>query len=143
MTSDHTPGDERALARLSPQEYLDLIRDENPELLRLLLGAAVREATQIAVADLWEQPGRANSYWILMMTGINRKEEMQLANELLAWREFSAKRGARVRCIPRSETIEFRCCSTHFRVTSSPTLIFGNTPEMDSFLRLPSPYLNA
>lgn len=103
-------------------------------ILRILCACDVPAAVQ--VLDLWERPEVAVSHWVLLMTGINQQDELEIARNLLSWKTFSAKDSARVLCLQGSERVGFKLCVNTFGVTDWPTLVFGDSPEMYSFLRV-------
>ena len=105
--------------------------------LTVLLNKAIAAATRkLEVIDLWDQSEISATYWILMMTSTDQKEEMRIAQTLLTWSTFSAKHSTRVICVPSSERNYFRLCSSYFGVVNCPSLILGNSPFLDSFIKI-------
>lgn len=122
-----------------PERLSQFMAQMNPEesaFLEAAFQAALLEPHEIEVLDLWQRPEIAVTYWILLLTGVNQEEEMQIAHTLLLWQSFFSKHTARVICIQSSERGEFRCCSSTFEVVNCPTLIFSDSPDMLSFVKI-------
>lgn len=94
------------------------------------------QARPIEVVDLWEQRQAALTYWVLLLTGVNQEDEMRIAKDLLAWQSFFSKDSARVLCIQSSEREQFHCCSRAFNIHNFPTLIFSDSPDMHTYIRV-------
>jgi hypothetical protein len=118
---------EAIIARLSVEEDVDLVA---------AIQIAIQHARPVEVIDLWEQRQVALTYWILLLTGVNQEDEMRVAKDLLAWQSFFAKDSARVLCVQSSERESFRCCSGSFSVHDFPTLIFSDSPDMKTFIKV-------
>jgi hypothetical protein len=116
--------------------YLAQLKSDDRALLEAVFRAALLEPRELDVLDLWEQQELPITYWILLMTGVNQEEEMKVAQTLLSWNTFFSKHSARVLCIQSSERNEFRCCSASFDVVNCPTLLFSDSPEMESFVKV-------
>lgn len=116
--------------------YLAQMEADDRALLEAIFQSALLEAHEIEVLDLWERKELPVTYWILLLTGVNQEEEMALANILLSWQAFFAKRSARLSCIQSSERNEFRCCSSYFDIVNCPALIFSDSPDMESFVKI-------
>lgn len=105
-------------------------------LLEAIFQAAILESHTVEVLDLWEHKELPVTYWVLLLTGVNQEEEMAIANTLLSWQAFFAKHSARVLCVQSSERSEFRCCSYSFEVVNCPALMFSDSPDMQSFVKI-------
>lgn len=116
--------------------YLAQMEANDRALLEAIFQTALLEAHEIEVLDLWEHKELPVTYWILLLTGVNQEEEMAIANILLSWQAFFAKHSARMLCIQSSERNEFRCCSSYFDVVNCPALIFSDSPDMQSFVKI-------
>ncbi|HWS90201.1 MAG TPA: hypothetical protein VN282_24745 [Pyrinomonadaceae bacterium] len=118
------------------RDYLQQLEDDERALLELMIQRALHEPRELEVIDLWENQDIAVTFWILLITGVNQEEEMELAKTLLSWRAFFPKRAARALCVQSSERSEFRCCSSTFGVVNCPVLIFSDSPDMQSFVKV-------
>ena len=116
--------------------YLSQMEATDRAMLEAIFQTAILEAHAIEVLDLWERKELPVTYWILLLTGVNQEEEMAIANTLLSWQAFFVKHSARVLCVQSSERSEFRCCSSSFEVVNCPTLIFSDSPDMQSFVKV-------
>lgn len=116
--------------------YLAQMEADERALLEAIFQTALLEAHEIQVLDLWDRKELPVTYWILLLTGVNQEEELVIANTLLSWQAFFAKNSARLLCIQSSERNEFRCCSVFFEVVNCPALIFSDTPDMESFVKI-------
>lgn len=116
--------------------YLEHMEADARAALEELFQSALQETRNLEVYDLWDEPELAVTYWVLLLSGINREEEKEIANELLFWKTFLAKHSARLLCVQSSDRREFRCCSSSFGVVSCPTLIFSDNPDMDGFVKI-------
>jgi hypothetical protein len=116
--------------------YLAQLEPDESALLEAIFQTALLEPREIRVVDLWERKELPVTYWILLMSGVNRAEEMDIANTLLSWQTFFGKHSARVRCIQSSETNEFLCCFSHFGTADYPVLIFSDSPDMESYVKI-------
>ena len=121
--------------------YLAQMEADDRALLEAIFQTALLEAHEIEVLELWNHKELPVSYWILLLTGVNQEEEMVIANTLLSWQTFFAKNSARLLCIQSSERNEFRCCSAFFEVVNCPTLIFSDSPDMESYIKIESELL--
>jgi hypothetical protein len=101
-----------------------------------LIQAILMDVRPLEILDLWEPREAALTYWILMLTGVNQSDELQIAGGILTWQAFLAKDSARVLCVQVSERDAFRCCSSQFDVHDCPTLIMSDLPDMSSFLKI-------
>ncbi len=108
-----------------------------------LIEAILLRVRTVDIVDLWVPREAALTYWILMLTGVNQIDEMQLAGDLLAWQAFFAKDSARVLCVQSSERDPFRCCSSRFQVHDCPTLVMSYSPDMKSYLKIEPNLLRA
>ena len=127
-----------------PPEYSDLLNKlemHDREKIEYLVRRALNIPSRLYITDLWEQPELAITNWILLMTGINQNEEVEIAKTLLVWKAFFAKDSAAVLCIQSSEHQYFRCCSSHFGTVNCPTLMMSNTPQMKHFIKIESELL--
>jgi hypothetical protein len=121
--------------------YLSQMEATDRALLEAIFQTALLESHTIEVLDLWEHKELPVTYWVLLLTGVNQEEEMAIANTLLSWQAFFAKHSARVLCVQSSERSEFRCCSSSFEVVNCPSLIFSDSPDMQSFVKFESELL--
>src|SRR5258708_7320393 len=116
-----------------PPEYLALLEKlDTTERRRIesLFNRAFLAVRQLTTVDLWEQPELGVTYWILLLSGVNQEEEMEIAQALLVWKAFIAKDSARVLCIPHSDREEFKLCSLTFGASRTPTLVLSDSPNM-------------
>jgi len=117
-------------------QVLAHMKSDERALVEAIFQNAVLEPQEIEVLDLWVRPEVAVTYWILLLSGVNQEEEIQIAQSLLSWQMFFSKHAARVICIQSSERAEFRCCSSTFDVVNHPTLIFSDSPVMSPFIKV-------
>jgi hypothetical protein len=142
MSTDHKRKLEKlAKIPLTLEAYLAGLEPPQSEEVEALFQVALAEAHHLEVMDLWESRDLAATYWILMISGVNQPEEMDIATNLLSWKAFFAKDSAMVACIQSSERNEFRCASSKFGVVNCPALILGDSPEMNSFIEIRSELL--
>jgi hypothetical protein len=131
----HSKINDRLPERLS--QYLAQTDSADRELLEAIFQTALLEAkNEVEVIDLWDESSLPVTFWILLLTGVNQEEEMQIAQALLSWKAFFSKHSARVLCIQSSERNEFRCCTSSFDIVNCPTLIFGDSPDMQSIIKI-------
>ncbi len=116
--------------------YFEQLKSDERALAEAAFQKALQDSRQVHVLDLWEEPELADSSWLLLLTGINQQGEMEIASGLLSWKAFLAKRSARLACVPSSELAEFRHCSSKFGVVNCPTLVFSDTIDMSSFVKI-------
>jgi hypothetical protein len=136
--------DKEGLRRLPERlaAYLSQMESNDRALLEAIFQTALIEAQEeFELLDLWDTRELPMTYWVLLLTGVNQEEEMELANVLLSWKEFFSKNSARVICVQSSERNEFRCCSAAFEVVNCPTLIFSDSPDMRPFIKIESELL--
>jgi len=119
---------------LLPPEYRDLLdklEAAEREKIEVIFQRALQAVRELTISDLWEQPELAVTYWILLLSGVNQEEEMEIAKILLVWKAFIAKDSAQVLCIPHSDRENFKCCSGIFGAVKTPTLVLSNSRDMD------------
>lgn len=116
--------------------HLARLTQEERSALEQAFQAALEEAGNLQVVDLWDRQSPAITYWILLMSGVNQTDELKIAQDLLAWQAFFSKHSARVQCVQSSERHEFRLCSSEFDVADCPALILSDRPDMRSYIRL-------
>jgi hypothetical protein len=119
---------------LLPPEYRALLNQfeaAEREKIDYIFQKALLAVRELAIPDLWEQPELAITYWILLLSGVNQEEEMEIAKILLVWKAFIAKDSAQVLCIPHSDRESFKCCSAVFGAVKTPTLVLSNTRDME------------
>lgn len=145
MSSDDR-AKERSLVSLRERSLTLLARrlqgEPDIELIGLLR-SILEEVRALNVVDLWIPREAALTYWVLLLTGVNQPDEMQVAKDLLSWQGFFSKDSARVLCVQSSERDAFRCCSAAFGVHDCPTLIMGDGPAMHSYLKVEADLLKA
>lgn len=112
------------------------LEQEERELLEAAVKQLIAESEQLEVSHIWTPDDLVGSYWVLLMSGVDQTDELDIATELLQWREFSAKGSARVACIPSSERRLFSLISSKFAITRCPTLLIANDVEMAEVLRI-------
>jgi hypothetical protein len=137
MSSDRDKG--RALISLREGSLTLLaqrLQGEPDTELIVLLRTILAEVRALDVADLWTPREAALTYWILLLTGVNQPDEMNIARDLLSWQAFFSKDSARVLCVQSSEREAFRCCSAAFGAHHCPALIMSDTPDMHSYLKI-------
>lgn len=110
--------------------------ESEEERLVAVFEQALQTLQEVSISDLWEQPELAASYWILLLSGVNQKDEMEIATNLLVWKAFNAKDSAKVLCIPLSERSEFNFCSSQFNVVRTPTLVFSDSRDLSEFVTI-------
>lgn len=116
-----------------PPEYLSLLdKLETTERAKVesLLNEVLQAVREPTIADLWEQPELAVTYWILLSSGLHQTDELEIARTLSLWKVASAKDSAMLLCIQHSDREKFKCCSAEFGVVKTPTLILGDSSEM-------------
>ncbi len=128
----------KAMSKVPEQlaNYMAQMKSEERALLEAIFQSALLEAQEIEVIDIWNRPEIPVTYWVLLLSGINQEEELQIAHILLSWQAFFSKHTARAICIQSSEREEFRCCSATFEVVNCPTLIFSDSPDMQYFVKV-------
>jgi hypothetical protein len=104
--------------------------------IEALLQTAIEVARDINISDLWEQPELARTYWILLISSESQREEMEIAQELLVWKAFSAKYSSFVLCVPHADRQYFKLCSSHFGAVKTPTLLMSDSRDMHDFVKL-------
>lgn len=115
---------------LALRPLLERLDDLEPEQEKALLLKLLDRAKRLEVADLWLASGPALTHWILLLTGPNQEQEIEIAKELLSWQTFLAKHSARVLCIPSSEREPFICCAKQFDAQTFPCLYISDSPTM-------------
>lgn len=144
MTDDRRPRELRsARLPLALEAYLAGIQGEERHGIEELWQAALAEAQTVNFIDLWERRDLSFTYWVLLISGVNQAEEMEIASALLTWKHFFAKDAAMLLCIQSSERREFKCASAKFGAVDCPSLIISDSPEMDDFIELKSDLLFA
>jgi hypothetical protein len=130
---------------LLPPEYqailseLDSNKREQIEVFFQMALLAVKQP--LTVSDFWEQPELTTTYWILLLSGVNQEEEMDVAKTLLIWKAFIAKDSAMVLCVPHSDREQFKCCSSKFGAVKTPTLVLSDSRNMDNSIIIDSQLL--
>lgn len=119
------------------------LRAEEAAILRASLELLVQDSNTPRTASVWPPGALANSYWILLLSGIDQTDELLVATELLLWQHFSAKSSAQLVCVQSSERALFKMLGIRFSVTRCPTLLVSDNPDMDPAVRLESPLLHA
>lgn len=113
-----------------------------PDVQDLVLKLAAQMARQSTISELW-QVEEATSYWVLLVAGAHRTEQLQIARELLTWSAFSARGASHVVCIQSSDRKEFKLCTNHFGALEYPCLFLGTAPSMNTFVGVPRAVLQA
>src|SRR5947209_948132 len=124
---------------LLPPEYRSLLNQfekAEREKIEAVFKKALLVARDFNISDLWEQPELAVTYWILLLSGVNQEEEMEIAQTLLIWKAFIAKDSALVLCVPHSDREQFRCCSAGFGAVKTPTLILSDSRDMYNYIKI-------
>jgi hypothetical protein len=107
------------------------------DLLRLklfldkLINETKKKLEEVSVTDLWTPIEPISSYWILLMTGIDQRDEIDIASSILIWKEFFTKNTANIVCLQSSDRKDFKFCNRYFKINSYPALIFSDNPEME------------
>jgi len=144
MSRNHSPRELRASKLpLALEAYLAGVQSEDRPMMEELWQAALAEAQTVEFMDLWERRDLSATFWILLVSGINQIEEMEIASALLTWKHFFAKDSAMLLCIQSSERREFKCATGKFGAVDCPTLIVSDSPEMEDFIELRSDLLFA
>lgn len=128
---------ERALTIAASIDVTTLSAEDLRTLLLSLAAEAKRKPT---VGELWA-PDDVKSYWVLLISGTNRPEQMQIARELLTWSALFTRGSSRVLCIQHSDTKAFNTCSEHFGTKEYPALYLATSPEMGTRIEVPKPAL--
>ncbi len=114
---------------------------ENKKVINLVNTIIETIDKNVNLENLWDQPDLAITNWILLLSGVNQKEEIELAKSLLFWKGLFSKDTAQVLCVQSSDHIIFHACISKFKVVNCPTLLIGNTPSMDQFIKIESQLL--
>jgi hypothetical protein len=144
MTDDRRPKELR-IGRLPLvlEAYLAGKQGEERQGIEELWQAVLAEAQALGFIDLWERRDLSCTYWVLLISGVNQPEEMEIASALLTWKHFFAKDSAMLLCIQSSERREFKCATAKFGAVNCPSLIVSDSPEMDEFIEMKSDLLFA
>ena len=126
---------------LSLEAYLAALPTPKGQEIEALFQAALEESYEVEVADFWESRDIAVTYWVLMISGVNQPEEMEIAKAWLLWKAFFAKDSALVVCLQSSERREFKCASSQFGIVNCPALVLGDSPGMESSIEISSELL--
>jgi hypothetical protein len=129
-----TKADKHMGLPLEVSTYLAKLEADERAHLEALFQTTLSHSQTMDVVDLWEQGELAVSFWILVTTGVNQDEEMKIATALLFWKAFFAQEAARVRCIQSSQRREFACCRSRVGTITCPTLIVGDSPNLEGFI---------
>jgi hypothetical protein len=78
----------------------------------------------------------AVTYWILLLSGVNQEEEMEIARALLIWKAFIVKDSALVLCVPHSDREQFKCCSSSFGIVKTPSLVLSDNRDMHDYIKI-------
>lgn len=136
--------DEKLSQRLPP-EVKALIQQASEEQRQVIIKYLI-ERIEIRptyhIANLWDLPEFATSYWVFLMTGIDQTTQTSMAKELLFWKAISARDYARVLCVQSSDRGAFRYLAAQFDAHKFPAMILGNSPEMRNYVRLDPELLN-
>lgn len=129
---------ELAVLRASEKlpDVLARLSREDREYIEILISTTLRDTDRLEVTDLWETGELASTFCVLVVSGTHQEDEMRIAQELLFWKAFVAKDSAVVRCVQTSERKEYRCCSGKFEIVNCPTLVFSDSPAMESFVKV-------
>ena len=95
------------------------------------LGRAVTEiSADNLVVSLWPASRTSLSYWVLFVSGINRPDEMKIAEEILVWNAFLSKEVAQLVCAQSSEVFTFDLFYRRYGIKDMPCLMVSNEPSM-------------
>lgn len=100
-----------------------------------LLQQAIQASSDVTMSNLWEQPELAMTYWILLMSGADQEEEIEIAKALLCWKAFNAKDSAMVLCLTLADG-SYQHCASQFSTVKTPTLILSDTRDMYSYIKI-------
>lgn len=85
----------------------------------------------------------ADSIWILIINNLHIPNEIDLAKQILIWKEFTGKKQTMVKCSPASEQIFYDSCKHTFNeITELPVLIFSNDYDFDDYIIIHNKALN-
>ena len=121
---------------LTLEAYLSTVELHQRQSVEELFQAAFAEAQAVQFQDLWERRDFAATFWVLLISGINQTEEMDIAIALLTWKHFFAKDSAMLLCIQSSERREFKCATAKFGAVNCPSLFLSDSPEMEEFIEI-------
>jgi len=123
------------------EAWLATVRAPERMSMEELWQAAFAESQSLEFSDLWEKRDLSVTFWVLLISGVNQSEEMEIASALLTWKHFFAKDSAMLLCIQSSERNEFKCATSKFGAVACPSLILGDSPEMDEYIEIKSDLL--
>jgi hypothetical protein len=123
-----------AISQKSAQRIVDFLEANNSALAKEVLDE-LRQNASITISTVWHSESEVMSHWLLLIDGVNHKEEEELAKTLLFWREFYAGPLSRARCVQSSERDAFAYCSKLFSVTSPPVLLVSDHPQFGRWLK--------
>jgi len=141
MAGDQSKANKLLKLPLTLEAYLSGLTEAERAGIEDLFQSALIESQQLDLVDLWERRENAATFWVLLISGVNQPEEMEIARELLTWKAFFPKDSAMVLCIQSSDHAEFQCTSARFGIVNCPSLVFSNSPEMASFVEIKSELL--
>lgn len=133
------------LAKFNKSQLLDMLNhldDDTKALFQQYIDQSIKEILQGRIEDIWFNREGAISYWLLLIDGVDNKQESKMANELLFWNEFHAGGDARVRCIQSSDRIINKFCIKHFKIINPPVLIFSKDPLFTNHIMIKSELLS-
>jgi hypothetical protein len=106
------------------------------------LGRAVAETdVEDLVVSLWPSSRISLSYWALFVSGINRPDEVKIAQEVLTWNAFLSKEVAQLYCAQSSEVFVFDMFYKRFGLKDMPSLLVSIEPSMKNVLVISSDML--
>ena len=135
----------KALSNFNDHELkllLETLDSENRISIEKYIHSKIENALKPKISDIWFNYDVAESYWLLLINGVDNLDESRMANELLFWKEFHAKQYAVFRCIQSGDVSLNKFCTSHFSITNSPTLLFSTSPDFTEFIKLDGGLLN-
>ena len=120
------------------QKLLSNLDDDTQTALQEYIRQSVQELTNPKIEDIWFNHDSSISYWLLMINGVDNKDEAKMASELLFWKEFQAGDDANIRCIQSSDRRINKFCVEHFNVLNPPVLLFSTEPTFKNTIKIDS-----
>jgi hypothetical protein len=100
------------------------------------LQAILKRNLKPRIQDLWAPSEAATTYWVLLLSGLNQEDEVEIAQAMLLWQAFMAKDSAQLICLQSSERDSFKCCSSFFATHDCPVLIVSDSALMTPFVKI-------
>lgn len=118
-----------------PLELASLIRGlqaRERAKVKALFEAALTAASERRIADIWDEPELAASWWVLLVSGTDDAEERQMLEIILRWKALTIKHSASLVCVQESDRDLYRLCLSQFKVARCPTMLLGSSRDMSN-----------